>query len=84
MSRRWDEAEFRAFVDWLDTQPRSPEGLVVRTRDGETRTVPYDQAARQFRSHQQSARQRFPRLERCRSLTTLLGHQLEREERDAC
>jgi hypothetical protein len=27
-------------------------------------------------------RQRFPRLERARNLTAILGHQLEREERE--
>jgi hypothetical protein len=70
--------EEREYFSWLDEQPQCPEGLLVRSRRGETRCVPFPSLA-EFRSRR---KQRFPRLERCRSLTAIYTHTLDREERE--
>jgi hypothetical protein len=74
--------EQRAFFDWLDEAPCTPNGLLVRTPRGETRNVARDVFAQEFRRTQEARVARFPRLERCRNLTALYRHLLEKEERD--
>jgi hypothetical protein len=41
--------EQRAFFDWLDEAPCTPNGVLVRTPRGETRNVPREVIAREFR-----------------------------------
>jgi len=74
-------AEERAFLDWLDEAPCTSNGVLVRTPRGETRNVPRDVFAQEFRRAQEARVARFPRLERCRNLTAIYTHMLEKEER---
>ena len=71
-------AEELEFFALLDDVPCTPNGILVRTRQGETRNVPRPSLA-EFRGRSQMV---FPRLERAKNLTTLIGYQLAREERD--
>jgi hypothetical protein len=61
----------------LDEQPRTPEGLLLRMRDGEVRTFPI---ASLGRIEARTRRPRFPRLEARRRRLELLGHLLDKEE----
>ena len=58
----FSEADVEFFA-WLDEQAQAPEGLLVTTREGETRCVPFPSLA-EFRT---GRRARFPRLERART-----------------
>jgi hypothetical protein len=70
------------FFDLLDEQPRTPTSLLVHDR-GELRSFPIRTAAKAFELRVRGSRgPRFPRLSRAKNLTALLGHILEREERD--
>jgi len=74
--------------NWLDEQPQAPEGLLVRTRQGETRCVPFpppaEFGARILKRGQAEHRSRkaFGRLERAQNLLAILTHQLKKEECD--
>jgi hypothetical protein len=73
----------REFFDLLDESPRDTRSLIVRDR-GETRTLPIKAAAKTYELRTRGSKwPRFPRLLRAQNLTALLGHILEREERDA-
>ena len=79
--------EDRAFFDWLDEQPCTSNGVLVRTANGETRNVSRALARQvfEFRSREQAEHrspEAFPRLERAQNLLAILAYQLEREERD--
>jgi hypothetical protein len=73
------------FFDLLDEVPRTPTSLLVQDDRGELRSFPIRTAAKAFelRAHGSRGRPRFPRLSRAQSFTAILGHILEREERDA-
>jgi hypothetical protein len=75
--------EQRAFFDWLDEAPCTPNGVLVRTPRGETRNLPRDVFAQEFRRARDFRARvaRFPRLERARSLLSIYTHMLEKEER---
>jgi hypothetical protein len=72
------------FWDALDEVPRTPTSLLVRDNQGETRSFPIKAAAKTYELRSRGGKgPRFPRLARAQSLTAILGHILEREERDA-
>jgi hypothetical protein len=73
--------EQRAFFDWLDEAPCTPNDVLVRTPSGETRNVPREVIAREFRRAREVRVAPFPRLERCRNLSAIYTHMLEKEER---
>jgi hypothetical protein len=70
--------EQHAFFDWLDEQPCTSNGVLVRTPRGETRNVPRGLILQEFRAR---AAPRFPRRERCQNLLAILTHTLEKEGR---
>jgi hypothetical protein len=73
----------REFFALLDESPRDTRSLIVRDR-GETRSFPIKSAAKAYELRTRGGKgPRFPRLARAQSLTAILGHILEREERDA-
>ena len=73
----------REFFALLDESPRDTRSLIVRDRD-ETRTLPIAAASKAYELRNRGSKGRhFPRLARAKNLTVLLGHILEREERDA-
>lgn len=72
----FSEADVEFFA-WLDEQEQAPEGLLVTTREGETRCVPFPSLA-EFRTRR---RARFPRLERAQHQLAIFAHMLEKEER---
>jgi hypothetical protein len=74
--------EQKAFFDWLDEAPCTSTGVLVRTPGGETRNVPREVVAGEFRRARETRVARFPTLERCRNLTAIYAHTLEREERE--
>jgi hypothetical protein len=70
------------FFDLLDEQPRTPTSILVQDR-GETRSFPIRTATKAFELRARGSRgPRFPRLARAKNLTALLGHILEKEDRD--
>jgi len=74
----------REFWDALDEVPRTPTSLLVQDDRGELRSFPIRTAAKTYELRARGSKgRRFPRLSRAQSLTAILGHILEREERDA-
>jgi hypothetical protein len=77
----------KAFFDWLDEAPCTPNGVLVQTPQGEVRNVSREVAAREFRAWQRGqaedrSSKPFVRLERAQNLLGILSYQLEREERE--
>jgi hypothetical protein len=72
----------QAFFDWLDEQPCTSNGVLVRGPRGEMRNVSHDPArqAFEFRTRGRVA-PHCPRLEAAKARLALLGALMEREER---
>jgi hypothetical protein len=73
--------EQQAYLAWLDEQPCTPNGILVRTRKGETRNVPRPSLA-QFLTEYRTrgpVRQVYPRLQPAQNMLAILAHQLKKE-----
>lgn len=65
--------EIERYFDWLDEQPQRRAGGFIVRFEGKSKPRQRGIAKAEYRS-------RFPRLERARNLTAILGHLLERED----
>jgi hypothetical protein len=71
----------QAFFDWLDQQPCTSDGVLVRTANGETRNVPRGLARQAFEFRTRgSIAPRCPRLEAAKARLAELEAQMEEEQ----
>ena len=72
------EQELTDFFAWLDEEPCTSNGVLVKTPTGETRNISRDLPLAEFRTRSRWAR--FPRRERAKAHLSRLTFLLEMEK----